>query len=326
MSTPTQGSDTPAQPAGATIGDCTGGTSGDVSGAWMFARYAYAPNKLGFCGPAETGALAAAGSAQLGSADDVRAVARRFSGAWPYLQVLSKLTGIADPLDRRIVEAYWLGGGVGAEISPRDFGAHLLALIGPQASSYWSHLNSELVAEAAGNHCFHVFGVYPWSRLLAAHGVAGPGAAARGDEPVNEPLRVLDNCRIRWGTVVARDGDQVELTSRRLTWDGFALRLGDPVPERVRVSVDGLSFLPDVAPGDQVALHWDWLSDRLRPDQAETLEASTLRQLDATNLRLAAARMGSRVSARQSARPADRPWPAPGRPGPDRAAEAGWTW
>lgn len=301
----------PRRDAGTTIGDCTGGTSGDVTGAWMFARFAYAPNRLGFCGPTETSALAAAGSAQIGSAQDVRAVARRFSGAWPYLQVLSQLTGIADPLDRRIVESYWLGGGVGALISPRDFGAHLLALIGPQASSYWSHLNSELLGEAAGNHCFHVFGVYPWSRLLAAHGGLGEdsvgGADGSSAGPVNEPLRVLDNCRIRWGTVVARVRDEVKLTSRRLTWDGFSLRLGEPTAERVRVSVDGLSFLPDVAVGDQVALHWDWLSDRLRPEQAEALEASTLRQLDATNLRLAAARLGSRASARQSAHPAAQP-------------------
>ena len=281
------------------IGDCTGGTAGDVTGAWIFARYAYAPNKLGFCGPAETTALAAAGAAEIGSDQDVRAVARRFSGAWPYLQVLAQLTGVADPLDRRIVESYWLGGGVGAQISPRDFGAHLLALIGPQAGSYWSHLNSELLGEAAGNHCFHVFGVYPWSRLLGAHcGPATEGA-------VNEPLRVLDNCRIRWGTVVARDGEEVELLSRRLTWDGYRIGLGAPMAERVRVSVDGLSVLPDVAPGDMVALHWDWLSDRLRPDQVETLEASTLRQLEATNLRLSAARMGTR-----SAR----------RPGPDRGS------
>ena len=271
-----------------TIGDCTGGTAGDVTGAWIFARYAYAPNKLGFCGPAETAALAAAGAARIGSDADVRAVARRFSGAWPYLQVMAQLTGIADPLDRRIVESYWLGGGVGAQISPRDFGAHLLALIGPQAGSYWSHLNSELLGEAAGNHCFHVFGVYPWSRLLTAHG----DADAEGT--VNEPLRVLDNCRIRWGTVVARDSEEVELMSRRLTWDGYRLGLGEPTIERAQVSVDGLSFLPDVAPGDLVALHWDWLSDRLHPSQVETLEASTLRQLEATNLRLSAARLGTR--------------------------------
>ena len=52
-------------------------------GVGLFARYAHAPNALGFCGP-PTG---------LGrSEDEVRAAARRFSGAWPYLQVLARLT------------------------------------------------------------------------------------------------------------------------------------------------------------------------------------------------------------------------------------------
>jgi Family of unknown function (DUF6390) len=144
--------------------------------------------------------------------------------------VLAKLTGIADPFDRRLVESYWLGGGVGATVDQRDFGAELLAVIGPRADHYWKYLTPELLCEAAGDHCFHVFGVYPWTRLLGA----GP----------EEPVRVLDSCRIRWGLVRARDGDRV-------------------------------------------ALHWDWLTDRLRPDQVAALEVSTMRQLVVTNTRLA---------------------------------------
>jgi len=58
-------------------------------GAEMFARYAYAPNALGYCGPPLGATL------RDGSVDEVRSAAARFSGAWPYLQVLSRLTGIA---------------------------------------------------------------------------------------------------------------------------------------------------------------------------------------------------------------------------------------
>lgn len=87
----------------------------DTRGAWMFARYAYAPNRLGYCGPPETATLAGAGAAEgggVGSRDgEVRAAARRFTGAWPYLRVLARLTGVSDPLDPRLVESYWLGVG-----------------------------------------------------------------------------------------------------------------------------------------------------------------------------------------------------------------------
>ena len=90
--------------AGVTVGP---GTS---RGAEMFARYAYAPNALGYCGPPLGATL------RDGSVDDVRRAATQFSGAWPYLRVLAKMTGISDPLDYRLVESYWLGGGIGAEL------------------------------------------------------------------------------------------------------------------------------------------------------------------------------------------------------------------
>ncbi len=234
----------------------------------MFARYAYAPNALGYCGP-PLGAML-----RDGSVADVRAAARKFSGAWPYLRVLSRLTGIADPLDYRLVEAYWLGGGVGADVEPGRFFDELLAIIGPQAGRYWSHLTPELAHEAAGNHCFHVFGVYPWTRFL------GRGL----DE---HPLSVLDSCRITWATVVSRTGDAVEVSRQSLIWDGEALALAAPSSQLLDVWADGYSAVPDVSVGEEVAVHWGRLCGRLQPEQVVALAESTHRQLRVTNQRLA---------------------------------------
>jgi Family of unknown function (DUF6390) len=222
------------------------------AGVELFARYAHAPNALGYCGPS---------SGVRGSEVEVRAAARRFSGAWPYLQVLARLVGIDDPLDERLVEAYWLGRDLGVDRA--RFGAELLAVIGPQAGHYWTHLTPELLADGAPDHGFHVFGVYPWSRLLGS----GP-----------EPLRVLDSCRIGWGVVVSRDGDEIEVSSQRLTWDGAKLDL-EPTVRRI---------VGDAEPGETVALHWDQLCDRLTAEQARVLESSTRRELAATSARMAA--------------------------------------
>lgn len=235
----------------------------------MFARYAYAPNQLGYCGPSDKAALTG------GSVERIRAAARRFSGAWPYLQVLARMTGIADPLDRRLVESYWLGGGVGANLDSQEFFGELLAVIGPQAGRYWSHLNAELADEAAGDHCFHVFGVYPWSRLL-------------GKVADETPLRILDSCRITAGTVLSRRDDQIEISRQRLVWDGRALGLSDPASDHVAVWVDGYSAVPAVEPGDLVALHWDRLCGRLDAAQVRDLARRTTDQLVVTNRRLAA--------------------------------------
>lgn len=224
------------------------------SGVDLFARYAHAPNALGFCGP----------SSGIGTTEpEIRAAARRFSGAWPYLQVLARLTGVDDPLDAGLVEAYWLGRDLGVDTA--EFGRELLGVIGPQAGHYWSHLTPELLASGAPDHAFHVFGVYPWSRLL--------GRAAE------HPLHVLDSCRIRWGTVRARHGDEIDVEVAHLTWDGTALGLGEPTAERIVAAAE---------PGERVALHWDRFCDRVDDDQAADLEASTRRELTSTNRRLAA--------------------------------------
>ncbi|WP_263992794.1 DUF6390 family protein [Mycobacterium paraense] len=240
----------------------------DIRGAEMFARYAYAPNALGYCGPPLGATL------RDGSVEEVRRAATGFSGAWPYLRVLSELTGIADPLDYRLVESYWLGGGVGADLDPHDFIDALLAIIGPQAGRYWAHLTGDLAGEAAANHCFHVFGVYPWTRFLG-----------RGMD--EHPLSVLDNCRITWGTVVSRAGDDVEVMCRRLVWDGRALTLSEPSVRPLDVRADGYSAVPDVAVGDEVAVHWGRLCGRLSAEQVRALDDSTDRQLRVTSQRLA---------------------------------------
>jgi Family of unknown function (DUF6390) len=237
-------------------------------GTEMFARYAHAPNALGYCGPPLGATL------RDGSVEDVRRAATQFSGAWPYLRVLAKMTGIGDPLDYRLVESYWLGGGVGANLDAGEFFDALLAIIGSQAGQYWSHLTPDLANEAAGNHCFHVFGVYPWTRFLG-----------RGMD--EQPLSVLDNCRIAWGTVSSRDGDGIEVMCQRLAWDGRALTLSEPSARPLDVWVEGYSAVPDVAVGDEIAIHWGRLCGRLQSGQIQALADSTSRQLQATNQRLA---------------------------------------
>jgi hypothetical protein len=244
-------------------------------GERLFARYAFSPNDLGYCGPADARALfelAATGRA----AADITAIARRFSGAWPYLVLLAELTGGADPLDEALVRAYWTGAPVRG-VDAAAFGARLLDRLGAWAGHYWHHLDEALLPEAAPDHGFHVFGVYPWSRLLPAG-------------PPEQPLHVLDSCRISWGRVVVhgRDG-HVVVRRQPLGWDGDRLAL---LPEReheVRHRIDGRGFVDDPRPGEWLALHWNWVCDRLTGDDVERLCQGTTGRLALTNERLTGA-------------------------------------
>ena len=63
-----------------------------------FARFAYPPNELGYCGPSDIEVLFnEQSSGQL-------ATARAFDGAWPYLTALADATG-HDPLDDEVVRS-----------------------------------------------------------------------------------------------------------------------------------------------------------------------------------------------------------------------------
>jgi Family of unknown function (DUF6390) len=252
----------------------------DEAGRRLFARYAYAPNDLGYCGPGDSAALfELAATGRTGA--DIDAIAARFTGAWPYLTVLAGLAGVADPLDERVVRAYWTGGPLLDAVDRAAFGAALIERIAAGAGHYWAHLTAGLLPEAAPTHCFHVFGVYPWSRLLAAG-------------PPEHPLHVLDSCRIRWGQVVTADGDRAVVRASRLTWDSRQLALGPPAEEEVRLADHGRGFVAGPAPGEWLALHWSWACDRLTEGELGYLRQGTSWQLAASNARLAREQPGAR--------------------------------
>ena len=58
-------------------------------------------------------------------------MARCFSGAWPYLELIASANAIADPLDARVLEAYW----VGSELLEGIPAASLLEAIGSHPQS-----------------------------------------------------------------------------------------------------------------------------------------------------------------------------------------------
>ena len=77
-------------------------------GPLLFARYAYPPNALGLCGADTPRTLLEYGDAHA-SDGGLAELARTFEGAWPYLELIAGANGLADPLDPRVVEAYWVG-------------------------------------------------------------------------------------------------------------------------------------------------------------------------------------------------------------------------
>jgi len=243
-----------------------------LDGPTRFARFAYPPNALGYCGPDDHTAMLEYGATRAAGVSDggLRDLARRFEGAWPYLRLIAGCNHLDDPLDARVVEAYWIGNELLDAVSDFDLGTSMTERFSGPAGNTFERLTATIGHGGRPHHCFHVFAVYPFVGLLRA------GA-------VEQPLHVLDRCRIRWGRVVDTVGEQVLVRSRPLVWDGTAIGLGAACVEPAVAAHDGLTFVESLQPGDWVALHWDWICERLDRRQLANLRRITGQQLAVVN-------------------------------------------
>jgi Family of unknown function (DUF6390) len=232
------------------------------SGWQLFASYAYPPNELGYCGPPDSSVLLAGD----GSAD-IANHARGFDGVWTYLEEIAAAAGVGDPLDADVVRNYWLGGELLARVDGERLVTRLRDTLSGQPTGLLNDPN--LDRQARAEHSFHVFAVYPWIGFLG-----------KGDP--STPLRVLQSCRIRWGTVDSVDDERAVIISRPLHFDG-SLSLGDEMPESVRWARDGASLTSRPAPGQTVSAHWDWVCGSLTAGQRDTLASATMSTLALVN-------------------------------------------
>ncbi|PRC48945.1 hypothetical protein C6A85_77255, partial [Mycobacterium sp. ITM-2017-0098] len=145
-------------------------------------------------------------------------------------------TGTPDPLDEEVVRSYWVGGPLLDRVDPPALLTRLRHAFSSQVTGLLDAASPE---NALANHSFHVFVVYPWARLLA--------------RDASTPLKIMQDCRIRWGTVKEVHDEHAVIVSRPLTFGSGTLALGEPCEERVRWCRDGASLAPPPLPGQSVS-------------------------------------------------------------------------
>ena len=255
------------------------------SGPVLFARYAFGPNRLGLCGPEDWRSLlelGAAASAEEGSSgvsgsqaqeidDGLRDLAAGFEGAYPYLELIASAHDIGDPMDLRVVDAYWIGNafsdGVDPGLMTRSMDVRFRSQLLPEA---WKWLEGKPAAGARPTHAFHVFDIFPRVGLM------------RGGQ-VTDAVGLMDSCRIRWGRVLEISGETLVINAVPLGLADGKLALAQPKVQTVRRWLDGTGFVSDVEVGDVVTLHWDWACEVLDPARLEALQRRTVHQLELAN-------------------------------------------
>ena len=167
--------------------------------------------------------------------------------------------------------AYWLGGGPGDDVGPDRLGPWLRDRFGDRLGVPWAQVEAAVALGGRPTHTFHVFGASPWVGLLAK-GL------------VDEPLRVLDGCRISWGEVTAVRPGTVTVMRRPLVWDDGRLTFGPDTECRYRVRSEDVGRLPSA--GDPVTVHWDRVCEVVDPGAVDQLRAATDEQLEVVDRRL----------------------------------------
>jgi hypothetical protein len=232
------------------------GRAGAIDGLRLFARFAFMPNHLGYCGADVNAELLAYLKEDIVD-QGLRRHLRTFTGAYPYLRLIAESNAIADPFDARVVEAYWIGNDLLERVDWTLYARHLHERFrGRVKPATLELLVGKPPAGARAHHAFHVFDVS--FRAGLPHGDAA-----------------LDLCRIGWGPITAVDPGVFVVSYRPVVQRAGRLAFGDPQAERVMRALGDDVLLDGAAVGDILAFHWRWACVVLTPPQAAALERYT---------------------------------------------------
>lgn len=243
-----------------------------TSGPELFFRYAQPPNQLGYCGPDDPERVEALATGDVLPRTEIAALAAAFSGAWPYLSLLAEVSG-ASPLDKTVVESYWLGMPIASRVDTNAWGNSVQSRFGGRAGPRWERIAGAIEASGEPSHAFHVFCVYPWVGLLR-------------EGHVEPSLRVLDQCRVSLGSVVSESGNTLIVRRSQLEWVDDELRMSAP-----QVELCENPYQLVCRPGDLVAIHWGKACQVLEPREASRLDAGLAHHLRLANVELTAGRL-----------------------------------
>jgi hypothetical protein len=236
-----------------------------LDGTILFARYAFMPNRLDYCGGDDNETLFEHCVANHSDPDLVH-ILEQFQAAIPYLRLIAASNGIADLFDIRVVEAYWIGNRLLDRVDLARFYNALNERFANQLSSETlGHLLSKPPLGARPHHSFHVFDVHSRVGML------------------NHSIDNVENCRIGWGRVkeIRRLEHVIEYQPLVLR-DGL-LKLGDLSEKRVLHQIEGSGFVSGCSVGDWISFHWNWACDVLSLRQVQNLEWYTRYHLKLAN-------------------------------------------
>jgi hypothetical protein len=234
-----------------------------MDGSELAARYAFPPNRLGYCGKGSFHSVLLEYSRGKAGAGDLRIELCRFQAHHAYLSLIARENGL-NPFDKEVVRAFWIGNRLLESVRPgalRKFIAKDL-MKGEQAARA-RKLCAHLPEGILPHHSFNVLYINFVSRA------------------VPRTIRNFDSCCITSGKVRSVSGDSAIVMRDSIGYDsGFIIK---PKKSAVSLSRGGMRFLPDVEKGDALSVHWGMAIESLSQKNERLLKEYTIKNIRAIN-------------------------------------------
>lgn len=243
-------------------------------GLLMFAKYAFAPNLLEYCGPKNNKIFLAVlrdclhkqeNSDYENLAEELRNLSLQFKAAIPYLHVIAEENNIKDIFNFMVVEAYWLGNNLLNNIRfSKAYDDTENRFSGAMGSKKWDKFrNSLLIKNIKPFHGSHVLNIY--SKIDF------------NESQCDIILKAINNCRINFGVVekivkneITDIFSVVRVLYFPLEFDDFMnLRTGKEKAENFYLLDNNYE---NIRAGDIVSLHYEYICGKLSIRQKNNLE------------------------------------------------------
>lgn len=237
------------------------------SGLKIAAAYSLPSFALGFCGPQDTISrrdLLNLATGKKVSERKIREIFEKFESAYPYYRLIAQNNKISDPLDRRIVKAFWVGNRLLEKVNQADLQNLILTDFcepGLLTKQQAKEKAAKVPKGAIPHHSFHVLFLGAVSGRVQLKGA------------------MLDLCRTGWGVVGKVGKDRLTVRYKPLVL-GKKIRLGVEIEKEIEFNE---KIVPKVKTGDWISFHWAQACEVLTPTEVKNLEYYTQRTVDLVN-------------------------------------------